>query len=231
MVISKFNNSLMRKYGKDEGARAYLEEVREFEKKLGKISHFKNNTVFSKKLEDLVANWLMNPNHNIRITPDNGCVAISLIIGKYDFWWFSCVCANANMKLVESLMSEVRDDVAARKTKLAKMNAAKEAAKAEREAAKAKRDAAKAKRESAKKEEAKRNAPMKNMVNGFKNKISSLEIAIYNRNNIITKKDDEIVALKKRIASLALEIEQVRNENDELAIYKELVEEYMNDAA
>ena len=94
------------------------------------------------------------------------------------------------------------------------------------------REAAKrAKRDVAKKEEEKRNAPMKNMVNGFKNKISSLEIAIYNRNNIITKKDDEIVALKERIASLALEVEQVRNENSELAIYKELVEGYMNDAA
>ena len=78
----------------------------------------------------------------------------------------------------------------------------------------------------AKKEEAKKkDDPMKNMVNGFKNKISSLEVAIYNRDNIITKKDDEIVALKKRIASLALEVEQVRNENSELAIYKELVEE------
>lgn len=209
-------NSLMRKYGKDKGARAYLEEVREFNKELAGKST-------GKGVKALIVNWLMKPNHDIRITLEYGGVAFTLMIGKYNFWRCSCRFVGADMNTPEGLMASLRNEVTARKAALAKMNAAKEAAK------RAKREAAK--REAAKKEEEKRNAPMKNMVNGFKNKISSLEIAIYNRNNIIIKKDDEIVALKKRIASLALEIEQVRNENGELAIYKELVEEYMNDAA
>ena len=207
-------NSLMRKYGKDKGARTYLEEVREF---------MEEETSSDKQYVDLLVDWLMKPNHDIGITQEDG-FAITLISGKYNYCAFRSDNFSMDEKMVGRIVPLLRNEVTARKAALvAKMNAAKEAAK------RAKREAAK--REAAKKEEEKRNAPMKNMVNGFKNKISSLEIAIYNRNNIIIKKDDEIVALKKRIASLALEIEQVRNENSELAIYKELVEGYMNDAA
>ena len=152
-------NSLMRKYGKDKGARTYLEEVREFNKELAGKST-------GKGVKALIVNWLMKPNHDICITQEDG-FAIALISGKYHYCTFCSDNFCMDEKMVGRIVPLLRNEVTARKAALAKMNAAKEAAK------RAKREAAK--REAAKKEEEKRNAPMKNMVNGLKNKISSLE--------------------------------------------------------
>lgn len=198
--IKEAFNALMNEYANDKAAIAYIEEACEM------TVAYHSKPTFN-KTKELLVNWMMKPNHDIRFEFLGDVFSERLVIGEYEFCFIKHpMCGDTN-KVIQ-MAFEAAEEVKVRKVAIAKMNESKKVVKVVKVVEEVNVDT------------------LKNTINNLRDRNGELFGMVSKKSNEIKDANNEIAILKKMLMDAKFEIENLKKVNDDLVIYKELVEDY-----